>query len=356
MDDDNLSVQERTILAALPKEPVQERQKPMLSAARIARLFRQQYRIVGNHSAVKVCFWTKKALRGEGACYKHHFYGIETHRCMEMSPAITCNQRCRHCWRDTSVFSSGWVGPVDEPSFIVRESMTEREGLLHGFGGNDKVSKEAYAEAISVPSHIAISLTGEPCMYPRLPELVRAYFSAGAKTIFLVTSGTVPERLREFAIHGIYPTNIYLSMEGRTKEEYQRLCIPVIEDAWEKVRESEEILRETPTRTVMRITCIKGENMDDPSGFLPSIQRMQPDYIETKGYMFLGYSMLRLRKANMPAFGEVEAFAKRLAGLCGYAPVDSQQQSNVVLLKRRTPRPAYDDGLYAGELRSRTKD
>ena len=33
------------------------------------------YRLVGNHSAVKTCGWTKSMIRGQGGCYKLKFYG-----------------------------------------------------------------------------------------------------------------------------------------------------------------------------------------------------------------------------------------------------------------------------------------
>ena len=50
---------------------------------------------VADHSTVGLCHWTKKSFRGEGTCYKHKFYGISTHSCMEFSPAgMYCENRC----------------------------------------------------------------------------------------------------------------------------------------------------------------------------------------------------------------------------------------------------------------------
>ena len=43
-------------------------------------LTKQGYKLVGSHSGVKICRWTKAMLRGRGGCYKHTFYGIESHR------------------------------------------------------------------------------------------------------------------------------------------------------------------------------------------------------------------------------------------------------------------------------------
>ena len=38
-------------------------------------LTKEGYKIIGSHSAVKLCRWTKHQLRGRGGCYKHTFYG-----------------------------------------------------------------------------------------------------------------------------------------------------------------------------------------------------------------------------------------------------------------------------------------
>jgi len=77
------------------------------------------YRIVGNHSAVKVCEYTKKAIRGKDVCYKNTFYGIESWRCIQMSPTFYCNHRCVFCWRDIDYSWPRWQGPVDDPKEIV---------------------------------------------------------------------------------------------------------------------------------------------------------------------------------------------------------------------------------------------
>ena len=62
------------------------------------------YRVVGSHSGVKLCRWTKSMLRGRGGCYKHTFYGIESHRCMETTPSLACANKCVFCWRSVSLW------------------------------------------------------------------------------------------------------------------------------------------------------------------------------------------------------------------------------------------------------------
>ena len=67
---------------------------------KIKQLMKKQgYRFVGNHSAVKICRWTKQSLRNEGVCYKEQFYGIKAHLCCQMTPWLGCDNKCIHCWR-----------------------------------------------------------------------------------------------------------------------------------------------------------------------------------------------------------------------------------------------------------------
>ena len=63
-----------------------------VSSPTYTALTKQGYTIIGSHSGVKICRWTKSALRGRGSCYKYSFYGIKSHLCMEprpRSPAAT---------------------------------------------------------------------------------------------------------------------------------------------------------------------------------------------------------------------------------------------------------------------------
>ena len=63
-------------------------------------LERQKYRVVGEHSAVKVCHWLGQRLLRGRSCYKERFYGIRSHRCLQMTPTVNdCTQMCLFCWR-----------------------------------------------------------------------------------------------------------------------------------------------------------------------------------------------------------------------------------------------------------------
>lgn len=84
-------------------------------------LEKQQYRIVGNNSAVKICTWTRKSLKDQGVCYKEKFYGIRCHRCCQMTPDVNyCQNSCVFCWRNlegTEKDNKDMI--VDDPILII---------------------------------------------------------------------------------------------------------------------------------------------------------------------------------------------------------------------------------------------
>lgn len=70
--------------------------KEMVTPKQAAALKKEGYRIIGTHSAVKLCRWTKHQLRGRGGCYKHTFYGITSYQCMEATPSLACANKCKY--------------------------------------------------------------------------------------------------------------------------------------------------------------------------------------------------------------------------------------------------------------------
>jgi hypothetical protein len=68
--------------------------KEMVTPKQAVSLKKEGYKIIGTHSAVKLCRWTKHQLRGRGGCYKHTFYGITSYQCMEATPSLACANKC----------------------------------------------------------------------------------------------------------------------------------------------------------------------------------------------------------------------------------------------------------------------
>lgn len=295
------------------------------------RLEQQSYKMIGRHSAVKPCGWTKKSLRGEGGCYKSKFYGIKSHQCVQMTTYLSCANFCNFCWRDMSGKPhSGFVGEPDDPKMILDAAVEGQRQLLIGFKGYEKIDKKKYEES-NFPKHFAISLTGEPIFYPRLQEMIDYAHSKGATT-FVVCSGQAPSQMRN-----ISPTQLYLSLDGPTQDIFEKVDRSINKDSWNKLLDSLDALREARergVRTVVRITCVKGHNMGHAEEYAKLIERANPLFLEIKGYMFVGSSRQRLKLENMPYHDEVKEFARGIAAYTNYKLVDEAPISRVALLMR----------------------
>lgn len=283
------------------------------------------YHLAGTHGAVKTCLWLNNSIRDRGACYKSQFYGMTSHRCVQMTPTIVCNHRCLHCWRAVEAdveLPKEW----DTPEKIVNSCLLEQRRLVSGYGGSAFMDKTRWKEAFA-PKHVAISLSGEPTMYPYLPQLIDE-FHKKEMTTFVVTNGTNPDMVDQ-----IKPTQLYISLNAPDRETYKKVCRPVA-DTWDNIRQSLEIMKGSGTRTAVRITLTKGVNMVDPEGFASVIGLAEPDYVELKAYMHLGFSRKRLSQDNMPAFPEVKDFSNQVAEALGYRIADDSEASRVVLLSK----------------------
>lgn len=293
--------------------------------SQVGLLKKQGYHIIGSHGAVKPCLWLNRSIKARGACYKSRFYGIASHRCVQMTPCIACNQRCRHCWRpvDEPFAIESW----DRPEVLVEESLAEQRRFVSGYGGTEATDRAAWKEALA-PKHVAISLVGEPTLYPYLEELIEIYRSRGMST-FVVTNGTRPDVLGK-----ISPSQLYMSLDAPDRETYLSACNPVA-DLWDRVNESLEVLRARPgQRRALRITLVKGLNMIDPAGYGVLVRKAQPDYVEVKAYMHLGYSRHRLPREAMPSHQEVIGFARQVAEAAGYRLAMDVELSRVALLSK----------------------
>ena len=290
----------------------------------------QHYRFFGKHehSAAKLCLWTKKSMRNRGFCYKQAFYGVESHRCLQMSPNVYCQLRCVFCWRTWEHEPLNYLPKVwDEPKELVDESILAQRKLISGLGGVADVDRKKWKEA-QEPSQIAISLDGEPTMYPYLGDLIKEYHKRKATT-FLVSNGLLPKRLE--ALEPL-PTQLYISLYGPDKQTHQKTNLPLTNDSWEKLNESLALFPSLDTRKVIRLTLVKGVNMIEPKKYADLIKIAKPDFIEAKGYMFVGGSRQRLAIENMPTHEEIKEFAMELNKHLDYELAGEKGDSRVVLL------------------------
>ena len=302
------------------------------------KLEKQGYHLLGKRGAFKACQWQKKALLHGDSCYKQRFYGIESHRCVQMAPVVDkCTQSCDFCWRvtpgdigvtwDQVTVTDKDVVPVDElMDAVLMANLRSLGGYNPDAGAN--VPRKMYEEARE-PKHVAVSLAGEPTLHPQISELIDEIENRGM-TSFLVTNGTRPDVLRKMTA----PTQLYITLAAPDETTYKRLCKPGIKDGWQKIVESQEVLHSLDTRTVNRLTMVAGHNMESPRPYSSLILKGEPDFVEVKGYMFLGSSRGRLTNENAPTHRDIRAFSQKLADLTGYHLQDEQIESRVVLLSR----------------------
>ncbi len=294
---------------------------------------------VADHSTVELCHWTKKSFKHEGNCYKHKFYGISTHRCMEFSPAgMHCENRCVYCWRPMEFYDSLKMDPekVAEPKEILTKLMEERKKLIMGYYGDSRNDKQRLDESL-LPSHYAISLSGEPTMYPKLPELIKYLKSLEAtKSIFLVTNGQEPDMIQRLQDEDALPTQLYLSTNAADYDSFLKINKPKYDDSWQRWNKTLEMLKHLDTRTVLRITLIR--NYNDQKEMIPAFASMlkqaSPHFIEIKSYMHIGRSTNRLEHSNMLEMDEVRKFSEEIAKQSQiFSVMDESLVSRIVILQ-----------------------
>ncbi|KAK4599749.1 hypothetical protein RGQ29_009688 [Quercus rubra] len=283
--------------------------KDMVTPAIRASLEKQGYKIIGSHSGVKICRWTKSQLRGRGGCYKHSFYGIESHRCMEATPSLACANKCVFCWRHhTNPVGKSWQWKMDDPLEIVNSAIDLHTNMIKQMKGVPGVTLERLMEGLS-PRHCALSLVGEPIMYPEINTLVDELHRRQIST-FLVTNAQFPEK-----IEMLRPvTQLYVSVDAATKDSLKAIDRPLFGDFWERFIDSLKALREKQQRTVYRLTLVKGWNTEDIDAYSKLFSVGKPDFVEIKGVTYCGTSATsKLTMENVPWHSDVKAFSEALA-------------------------------------------
>lgn len=295
-----------------PMAPVIKEMVPKSSPTYTA-LTKQGYTIVGSHSGVKICRWTKSALRGRGSCYKYSFYGIASHQCMETTPSLSCSNKCVFCWRHgTNPVGTTWRWVVDPPDMLfkgVKEGHYKKIKMMRGVPG---VRSERFAEAMRI-RHCALSLVGEPIFYPHINEFTSMLHAEHIST-FLVCNAQHPDQLA--ALKPV--TQLYVSIDASNRESLRKIDRPLHRDFWERFQRCLDILRERrfEQRTVFRLTLVKGFNIEDEAeGYADLVEKGLPCFVEVKGVTYCGTSSSAgagLTMQNVPFYEEVCAFVEAL--------------------------------------------
>lgn len=307
-----LSIDFTTYPAKSAAQPAVKAMVPKESPT-FASLTKQGYTIVGTHSGVKICRWTKSALRGRGSCYKNSFYGIASHLCMETTPSLSCSNKCVFCWRHgTNPVSTTWRWQVDDPKLIfdgAKEGHYKKIKMMRGVPG---VRAERFEEAMQI-RHCALSLVGEPIFYPRINEFLGLLHGERISS-FLVCNAQHPDQLQTLD----RVTQLYVSIDASNKESLRKIDRPLHRNFWERFQACLDILRSKRfvQRTVFRLTLVKGFNVEDEvEGYADLIEKALPCFVEVKGVTYCGTTTAAgagLTMQNVPFYEEVVEFVTAL--------------------------------------------
>ncbi len=310
------------------------------------RVRKETYEPVGKHSAVQLCNWLKKSLKDEGVCFKEKFYGIKSHKCCQMTCSIFCNNRCIHCWRDITKSQDKMVRDLDNPLEILKGVIKAQRKLLTGFKidpnskrkqlskANQKKLKEAQN-----PDQFAISLTGEPTLYPKIGELVDEIRKRKA-TSFLVTNGLQPEVVKNLIEDENLPTRLYVSVNSSNEKDHVKFHRSLKKNAWKKLNETLSLFSKLKDRSVFRINLIKGINMSEKNAkeFAQMVKKYGPFIVELKGYMSVGFARERLGYERMPTDKEMKEFIEKMLKYLKeteYKFLDEHERSRAYVLGKK---------------------
>jgi tRNA wybutosine-synthesizing protein 1 len=206
----------------------------------------------------------------------------------------------------------------------------QKKGLS---GDKPWTDPDRWETAVTHPNQYAISLSGEPTLYSRLPELIDKLCNAG-NSVFIVSNGTNPAMIKK-----IHPTQLYLSLDATNLAGYTELCRPAGNppQMWQNLLASLSLLKKKETdgiRTAVRTTLVKGYNDCTEEALAQLIKDASPRYVEIKGYMYLGYSRMRLPETAMPTMDEIRTVARGIAEHANYQILDENTPSRVVCLVR----------------------
>ena len=194
-----------------------------------------------------------------------------------------------------------------QPDFIVREAIKTHVGMIKEARGIPGVLEDRWKAAHTV-RHCALSLVGEPIMYPRINELLMGLHRKRIST-YLVTNGQHPD-----AIESLVPvTQLYVSVDAPTPASLEAIDRPLFKDAWERLKRSLALVRKKGQRTVARLTIVKGWNSDEIEGYANLVALGQVSFVELKGVTFCGTSdASNLNMSNSPFHHEVLEFTEKL--------------------------------------------
>ncbi len=170
------------------------------------------------------------------------------------------------------------IGSKEELELLIKRSLTTPDEIM-----------QAHSEAM-IPNHAAISLDGEPLLYPRISEFVQE-FKNRQMTTFIVTNGTLPEKIESLDPS---PSQLYITLAAPNEEIYKKICRPMIKNGWDKIINSLDLINSLSFRTVVRLTAVKNLTINEHfiNDYAKIIEKANPNFFEIKGFTLQAKALL----------------------------------------------------------------
>ncbi len=164
----------------------------------------------------------------------------------------------------------GCIDSRDEIEVLINRELTTPDEIM-----------QTHSEALH-PNHAAISLDGEPLLYPKISELVQEFRNRNMTT-FIVSNGTLTDKI--FNMDPL-PTQLYITLPAPNEQIYKKICRPMIKNGWNRIMESLELLNTLSCRTLVRLTGVKNLNLNEQyiQDYIKIVKKANPNFFEIKGF------------------------------------------------------------------------
>ncbi|MFW9998824.1 MAG: radical SAM protein [Candidatus Hodarchaeota archaeon] len=213
------------------------------------------------------------------------------------------------------------IGSREELEILINRELTTPDDIM-----------QAHNEAMT-PNHSAISLDGEPILYPKISEFVKE-FRNRHMTTFIVTNGSLPKKIEKLE-H--LPTQLYITLPAPNEQIYKNVCRPMIRNGWNNIIRSLELIESLSCRTLVRLTAVKNLNIADKyiNEYVKIIEKANPNFFEIKGFTLQAKALLinkRLKKKTQvkeyfPEYDYLEDFALEFERVSGFPLVYRNEPS-----------------------------
>ncbi|MHA2181163.1 MAG: radical SAM protein [Promethearchaeota archaeon] len=213
------------------------------------------------------------------------------------------------------------INSREEIEVLVNRALTSPDDIM-----------QTHSEAM-IPNHAAISLDGEPLLYPRMSDFVQEFKNRSMST-FIVTNGTLPERIK---VLDPLPSQLYITLPAPNERIYKQVCRPMIKNGWDKINESLELVNSLSCRTLVRLTAVKNLNIDEQylKDYQEIIKNTNPNFFEIKGFTLQAKALSikeRLKSEEslqyfFPEYKYLEDLALKFQEMSGFPLIYKNQAS-----------------------------